>query len=170
MPLLDVTTQEINEMKTMVTTEVDGFITEIHEIADFDFNALSSTQLERIGVIAEMIQMIFDGINDGNNGSDDPEVLQFGISTITVLSTSYFSFTPTVSNWYTITSYVPNYLPDPYIYVYDNNMGFLGHDDDSGDTYYNFEVTLYMNAGHEYIFEISTYESGNYSFNISIYN
>jgi hypothetical protein len=27
MPLLDVTTQEINEIKTMVTTEVDGFIT-----------------------------------------------------------------------------------------------------------------------------------------------
>ncbi|MDX9691741.1 MAG: hypothetical protein RBT45_04735, partial [Acholeplasmataceae bacterium] len=167
MPLLDATSQEINEMKTMVTGEVDGFITEIHEIADFNFNALTYDDMERIQAIAEMIQMIFESIGGGNVGPKEYSYIYEGQYSIYVDDVAYFIFEAETSGFYTFESLVIGYSPDPNITIYDEDMNQIGYDDDGGD-YLNFDITLYINSGQYYYLEIATYDGGAYNFEISI--
>ncbi|TNF09044.1 MAG: hypothetical protein EP317_01770 [Bacillota bacterium] len=163
------TVTEINEMKTMVTTEVDGFITEIHAIADFNFNALTYDDMERIGAIAEMIQMIFEGMDGGNKGPEEYYYIVYGTSTVYVDGPTYFLFTPGTSGFYYIESLVSGDYPDTYISIFDEDMYEIGYDDDSGDSW-NFAATVYLEAGRDYYLLINTYESGYHMFDVLIYN
>jgi hypothetical protein len=169
LPLLDATVAQINEMKTMVTGEVDGFITEIHEIADFNFDALTYDDMERIQAIAEMVQMIFESIGGGSKGPVEFYSIVYGVSTVYVEGPTYFMFTPGYSGIYYITSLVPGSVPDTYASVYDEDMNQIASDDDSG-TEWNFSVMVYLQGGQDYYIQINTYEYGYYSFDVNIYN
>ena len=153
----------IDAMKAVVLEQVGGFIQEIQEIADFNYSALTYDNLDRIEQMAMMLGSLIEGLfNGGGGGYDDiPNISVYlyndYVSTIYYRSDSiWMVFQPEVSGVYVIYSTFSDDEDDPYISIYDEDLNFLAYDDD-GYTYWNFYLTIFLEAGQTYYFELGSY-------------
>ena len=79
-------------------------------------------------------------------------------ATVAAGETVYFSFKPTVSATYTFYS---EGTDDTYGYLYNADMGELGHDDDNGDGS-NFGISQWLTAGTQYYYGARYYNANKF--------
>lgn len=98
-------------------------------------------------------------------GSSGSKVLKLNTSTNITTNTNgvYYSFTPTTSGYYNITSSATSC--DPYVDLYLSDILIASNDDRSID--YNFSLTEYMYANTTYTFKISVY-NGTQTFPVKV--
>ncbi len=165
LPLLGVSSADIDEMKTMVLGEVASFIEEIQDIADFNYAALTYDDETRIEEMAMMIGSFIESIFGGQDHIDMPYVqieLYDEFEGVIYVSdgSAWIRFIPDYSGYYMIYSTFESSGEDydTYIslYIYDDYLIEINNDDDNGD-YANFQLIDFFDEGEIYYFEISFY-------------
>ena len=152
---------EIDAMKSAVLTEVNGFIDELQDIADFNFSALTYDDETRIEDMMMIVSSILEGLfDDGGNSPDEymhlyndfVSDIYYGEDDI------WLQFVPEVSGVYVIFSTFDDDSYDPYISLYDGDMNFIDSDDD-GSSYLNFYLMYYLEEGQTYYYLLGSYDN-----------
>jgi len=152
---------EIDAMKSVVLTEVNGFIDELQDIADFNFSALTYDDETRIEDMMMIVSSILEGLfDDGGNSPDEymhlyndfVSDIYYGEDDI------WLQFVPEVSGVYVIFSTFDDDSYDPYISLYDGDMNFIDSDDD-GSSYLNFYLMYYLEEGQTYYYLLGSYDN-----------
>lgn len=78
-----------------------------------------------------------------------------------------FSFTPTITGFYTFES--SNNDGDPYVQLYNSDDDLLTHNDDGAGNL-NFRLTYHFLAGHKYIIKVSCFGSSVGNYTLSLYS
>ncbi len=96
----------------------------------------------------------------------DVEISSSETKTVTVNSggTARLLFTPAVSGTY---SFYSSSDDDTYVYLFDEDMGELAFDDDSGDSL-NFNITYDLYEGNIYYFLVGYYDDTSGSFDVTL--
>jgi len=164
LPLLEVDSATVDQMKTMVLGEVTEFIEEVQAIAGFNYSALTYGNIARIEVMANMLGSIIEGMFGGGGGNVDvPYITVYlyndYVSNVYYSDTSvWLAFYAEVGGTYVIYSTFTNDYYDPYIRLYDEDLNYLAYNDDSFD-YWNFYLSYYLEAGQMYYFELGSYDN-----------
>lgn len=158
MELHDMSVEDIDAMKTAVLAQVDLVVDEVHAIADFNFNALTPANMERIEAMVEMIEMILDMMDPYENYDDILVIMAEETMYLAVRSSDevFIEFTPTQSGYYTFASFTVN-DGDPYVQLLNSNFYFLTSSDDVNG--WDFSLNYNFQAGQTYYFRITTYSS-----------
>ena len=156
MELHRLTVSDIDSMAVTVFNEIDYFIEEIHDIANFDFNSLTTDEMDRITAISDLINMFIGG----GSINPYPNLMPIQAGDNLYLELDYnesvqLIFEPTQSGYYTLESTSLNSGGDPFVSLLDSFGNLLVFNDDVNG--YDFKLTAYFHAGQTYFFEVGVF-------------
>ncbi|MBQ3593421.1 MAG: hypothetical protein II982_03550 [Clostridia bacterium] len=111
----------------------------------------------------------------GNNNISFDTVIDISNNTLYDVNISesqmkqYFSFTPSVTGFYTITSSDRGSC-DPYVWMYNSSQVFLRNNDDGAPGDRNFKIVYHLISGKEYYIAAGCYSTGTGSYKLNISN